>query len=309
MARWSEDRGYTLVLTHDRGPDRYARVALVHKRTLFGEAFNVREARAEDARRTGRAPEALGAGRMLSWRWLSAREADELLAARMRTLETLGYAVLGQGQRSATARRGRWDWLRDLVDRQLERGRDPAGEQGDDPRGGAADERRESQESDQSDQSETGADAPDEADTPTAAQRLSDAIERLGLDGGALLEGLASILGVDEAELREPSLATLAELDSDVLAMVLPVWVEHDSAEVRTIGDRWLALPPTLYEVDPEVVGRWAAGDGRMARMLAERVDAEGLALLGPEGLTALARRARDPEVRASAERWRARLR
>jgi hypothetical protein len=95
MASWTEGRGYTLILTHPRGPDRYARVALVHKRTLFGLAFNVREARAEDAERSGREPGALGLGRMLSWRWLGEREADELLAARLRTLETLGYTVLG----------------------------------------------------------------------------------------------------------------------------------------------------------------------------------------------------------------------
>ena len=49
MASWTEGRGYTLILTHPRGPDRYARVVLVHKRTLFGPAFNVREVRAEAA--------------------------------------------------------------------------------------------------------------------------------------------------------------------------------------------------------------------------------------------------------------------
>src|SRR5690606_8570014 len=116
MARWSESRGYTLILTHARGPDRYARVALVRKRTLFGPAFNVREARAEDATRSGREPEALGLGRMLSWRWLGAREARDLLAARLRTLEALGYAVMDQ---EPSEQRGPWDWLRELVHRQL----------------------------------------------------------------------------------------------------------------------------------------------------------------------------------------------
>src|SRR5690606_36306377 len=112
MARWSETRGYTLILTHARGPDRYARLALVRKRTLFGPAFNVREARAEDATRSGQEPEALGLGRMLSWRWLGEREAQELLAARLRTLEALGYAMLDQ---PASEHRVPWDWLIVLV--------------------------------------------------------------------------------------------------------------------------------------------------------------------------------------------------
>lgn len=274
MANWTEGRGYTLILTHPRGPDRYARVVLVHKRTLLGTAYNVREARAEDAERSGREPAALGFGRLLSWRWLGQREAEDLLAARLRTLETLGYSVLG----ADTVKRGPWDWLRDLVNRQLQRG--PA---------------------------DAVAAAP-EQDAQQAATNLRESLARLGLEPDAVLEGLSTILEIDEAKLREPTPELLATLEPELLSLLLPVFVEHDSEALREVGRKWLALRATPYELDLAVLERWVGGDGPLALALAPRLEREALALLGPEALTRLARTAAQPRVKAIAERWHARL-
>jgi hypothetical protein len=278
MARWSETRGYTLILTHARGPDRYARVAMVRKLTLFGPAFNVREARAEDATRSGREPEALGLGRMLSWRWLGEREAQELLAARLRTLEALGYAVLDH---EPNEQRGPWDWLRELVQRQLQKPATSADESG---------------------QAAT-------LDSHGAAASLREALERLGLAPEAVLEGISTIVGVELALLREPNDATRRALEPELLAMLLPVWLEHPTEQLQAVGRRWLALHATIYEIDPSVIERWLSGEGRLAEAVAARLEREGLALLGPEGLARLAHKATDDHIKAIAESWRDRLR
>jgi hypothetical protein len=281
MASWTEGRGYTLILTHPRGPDRYARVALVHKRTLFGLAYNIREARAEDAERSGREPAALGLGRMLSWRWLGEREADELLAARLRTLETLGYSVLGAG----TVKRGPWDWLRDLVHRQLHRATiGPAG----DSAGQTA--------------------AAPEHDSQQAASNLRDSLARLGLQPHSVIEGLSTILEIEQDKLREPTLEVLAAIEPELLALLLPVFIEHDSEALREVGRRWLALGATPYEIDAAVLERWAGGEGAIALALAPRLEREGLALLGPEALARLSHGAAQPRVKGIAARWHARL-
>ncbi len=276
MANWTEGRGYTLILTHPRGPDRYARVVLVHKRTLLGTAFNVREARAEDAERSGREPAALGFGRMLSWRWLGQREAEDLLAARLRTLETLGYSVLG----ADTVKRGPWDWLRDLVNRQLQR------RPGDET---------------------TDAAATPEQDAGQVAS-LRESLARLGLEPHAVIEGLSTILEIEPDKLREPTPELLATIEPELLALLLPVFVEHDSESLREVGRRWLALRATLYELDVAVLERWAGGEGELALALAPRLEREGLALLGPEALARLSHTAAQPRVKAIAGRWHARL-
>ncbi|NVB40847.1 hypothetical protein G6O69_23615 [Pseudenhygromyxa sp. WMMC2535] len=285
MARWSEVRGYTLVLSHPRGPDRYARVALVTKRTLFGEALNVREARAEDTSRSGREPEALGLGRMLSWRWLGQGEAEELLSARLRTLETLGYRPLS-GRADELGHRGAWDWLRDLVDRQLARSREEPPTR-DDAR-------------------DAGATSPPPAQR--GAETLRASIESLGLEPNALLEGVATILEIPEAQLRDPSPATAAAVEPEIIAMLLPVWLEHEDPSLRHVGARWLAIPATPYELDREQLASWAASDGRLAEAVAPRLRREGLAMLGPESLLRLAHTARNPDIRNLAQMWRDRL-
>lgn len=283
MASWTEGRGYTLILTHPRGPDRYARVVLVHKRTLFGPAFNIREARAEDAARSGREPAALGLGRMLSWRWLGEREAEELLAARLRTLETLGYSVFG----AETIKRGPWDWLRDLVHHQLHRG--------------------EGQPADAVDTS-NGTAAKPEHDSQQAASNLRDSLAQLGLDPHAVIEGLSTILEIEPDKLREPTSELLSGLEPELLALLLPVFIEHDAEALREVGRRWLALAPTPYEIEAAVLERWVGGEGALALALAPRLEREGLALLGPEALARLSHTAAQPRVKSIAARWHARL-
>jgi hypothetical protein len=286
MASWTEGRGYTLILTHPRGPDRYARVVLVHKRTLFGPAFNIREARAEDAARSGREPASLGLGRMLSWRWLGEREAEELLAARLRTLETLGYLVFG----ADTIKRGPWDWLRDLVHRQLHRSHaDHAG-----PAGHA-------------DNSDSAAAKP-QHDSQQAASNLRDSLARLGLEPHAVIEGLSTILEIDQDKLREPTSDLLATLEPELLALLLPVFIEHDAEALREVGQRWLALSATPYEIEATVLERWVAGEGALALALAPRLEREGLALLGPEALARLSHTAAHARVKNIAARWHDRL-
>jgi hypothetical protein len=286
MASWTEGRGYTLILTHPRGPDRYARVVLVNKRTLFGPAFNVREARAEDAARSGREPASLGLGRMLSWRWLGEREAEELLAARLRTLETLGYSVFG----AETIKRGPWDWLRDLVNRQLHRGP-----------GQLADNANSSEHADH----DVGK---LEHDSQQAAGNLRESLARLGLEPHSVIEGLSTILEIEPDKLREPTPELLAAIEPELLALLLPVFIEHDAEALREVGRRWLALASTPYEIEAAVLERWVAGEGVMALALAPRLEREGLALLGPEALARLSHTAAQPRVKSIAARWHARL-
>jgi hypothetical protein len=282
MARWSETRGYTLVLRQPGTSAQYARVALVRKRTLLGSAFNVREARAEDLDGPGgEDPEALGEGRLLSWRWLGESEASELLAARLRTLEALGYEPMSERGQA----RGPWDWLRDLVQRQLSR---PV--QSEDPRARQWSE-------------------PHTVHTPHgAAAALREALDRLGLQPAALLEGIAALVDMNLDELRSPTAASVRKIDVELLAMLLPFLLEHQAEELIEVGRRWVALPNTIYEFDRELIESWLTGEGAMARVLLSRLDREGLALLGPEGIGRVAQRARKADVRASAERWRVRL-
>jgi hypothetical protein len=305
MARWSESRGYTLVLTHPRAPDRYARLTMVRKRTLFGQAFNVMEARAEDPSRSGHEPETLGAGRMLSWRWLGEREADQLLSARLRTLEALGYRILGE---SGQATRGTWDWLKELVDRQIERAQHerPAAREEPEP------------EPEREVEAEPGSDAEPQAPElepqpephpPRSPEGLRELLAHLGLAPEAIVEGIAEITGIEEAQLRAPDLDTLRRVEPEMSTMLLQYWLEHDSAQLREIGRRWLALEPVPYEIEVEILEAWAASEGPLAAALGERLEREGLALLGPEGLARLAHKAIEPRNRAIAARWQQRLR
>ena len=91
--------------------------------------------------------------------------------------------------------------------------------------------------------------------------------------------------------------------------MLLPVWLEHESEQLRAVGQRWLALHSTLYEIDTAVLERWLGDEGRLVEAVAPRLEREGLALLGPEGLARLAHKAVDANVKAIAESWRERLR
>ncbi|MEX1368470.1 MAG: hypothetical protein AB1Z98_35390, partial [Nannocystaceae bacterium] len=58
----------------------------------------------------------------------------------------------------------------------------------------------------------------------------------------------------------------------------------------------------------PASVERWLVDAGRMGDLLAPRVRAHGLALLGPDALLRLSRASSRPGVRRGAEHWLSRL-
>ncbi len=165
--------------------------------------------------------------------------------------------------------RRRWDWLRELVARQ---------------------------------RADTAA-AP--ARTPDA---LHDAIARLGLGDGTIVDGLAATLGLDREQVGDPDDAALARAVPEDLAMLLPPLCEHSSPQLRALAERWLALPSTIYAVPIDRAERWLADHPAIAELLAPRVAGEGLAWLGPEALARLSSTGATASVRAAAMTWRDRL-
>ncbi len=166
--------------------------------------------------------------------------------------------------------RGRWDWLRELVQRQRAVHAAPPGTQ---PAGGRRD-------------------------------ALRDALARLGLAPDALIDGVASALGIAPLELCTPTPATVGRVEGEDLAVLLPLLLEHPFDELRTIGARWLAEPAVLYHVPADASESWLATSPSLAERLASRLADEGLAWLGPEGLQRLAIHGCTPEVRDAAARW-----
>ncbi|MCA9706772.1 MAG: hypothetical protein KDK70_13050 [Myxococcales bacterium] len=171
---------------------------------------------------------------------------------------------------AAMTGRGRWDWLYDLVRRGL---RPP----------------------------------PEATERPRDA--LRDALEGLGLTPDAIAEGVAVVLELPPARLREPDGPTVARVDPEQLGVLLPFLVEHPHAEIRRIGERWLACPGAAFQLPGPVVERSLADEGRMGDLLAPRVQSDGLALLGPDALLRLSKASCRAAVRQAAERWLTRLR
>jgi hypothetical protein len=249
-------------------PDHFVRASLVRREGLFGGVFNVREARAEP-RTTGGQPRRLGEGRLLSWRWLSRAEADRLLEARIFTLEAMGYELID----AHVASRGTWDWLRELVRRGLPQAE---GERDD--------------------------------EAARARQALHDALCRLGLRTHEVIEGIADVLGVHPTRLTTPDPETIASVDREHIGALLPFLLEHDDAELRTIGERWLTSPTTAFELGRDVLVRWLERDGPASRVLAPRLPRDGLSLLGPDELARLASTSESARVRQNARVWVSRL-
>lgn len=213
------------------------------------------------------APELLSEGRALSWRWLREHEAARLLDERLGTLQAMGYTIVG----SQMGTRGRWDWLYDLVHRRL------------------------AEPEDASRRSRSPGDA------------LRDALSTLGLGPDEVLEGLASVLGISVEVLTRPDAMTVRETNPEQVAVLLPFLLHHERAEIRDVGERWVACPRVLYQLPPETIARWLESDAELARTLAPRLDHEGPALLGPQRLLRLSKTAQ-PKAREAAERWAARL-
>lgn len=212
-------------------------------------------------------PELLSTGRALSWRWLRDAEAARLLDERLGTLQAMGYTIVGSQMNT----RGRWDWLYDLVHRRLA---EPD---------------------------------PDATRSRCPGDALRDALSTLGMSPDDVLEGLAAVLGISVDALREPDARIARDTDPAQVAVLLPFLLHHERAEVREVGERWLACPRVLYQLPLETLTRWLESDAELARALADRLDHEGPALLGPERLLRLSKTAQAP-AREAAARWAARM-
>ncbi len=276
MATWTEARGYTLELDPrrraGRGASRFVRLALVRRAGLLAR-FNVTESRAEpgDAERGA---EALGPGRLLSWRWLSKGDAAGILEDRRRTLEALGYRLAAE----TSSPQGEWDWLRDLVSRQLDQAREAVEQVARDI-------------------------------APDAEDAVREVMSRLSQEPGEPpLQRAARRLGMELELVIDPDAAAIARTDRSLLGEVLPDLLADADPQVQTAGARWLAIPATAYELDPAQIEAWLAEDGPAAQQLADRLAREGLALIGPEALGRLARDAVLPEVKDAAQVWVQRL-
>ncbi|MEM6294096.1 MAG: hypothetical protein AAGA54_22650 [Myxococcota bacterium] len=267
MPRWIERRGYTLCPPEREAAGHFVRLSLMERAGLVPGWFNVREARAR-VHADDEPPELLSTGRALSWRWLREREAERLLDERLSTMEAMGYTVLG----SVMGTRGRWDWLYDLVHRRLA-----------------------------ASAAEPGTTAPCPSDA------LRDALSRLGLSPDAVLEGIAAVLGLSVTALQEPDARVARSTDPEQVAVLLPFLLHHERPEVRAVGERWFALPAVLYQLPADTLMHWLESDTAVARLLAERLEDEGPALLGPDRLHQLGRGA-PSAVRDAAKRWSARL-
>jgi hypothetical protein len=272
VPRWIERRGFTLQTPTQQSAserDKYVRLSLMERVGFVSGWFNVREARAEPDEHGDNLKVAAG-GRALSWRWLRQPEAQRLLDERLGTLEAMGYTLID----SAMATRGRWDWLYDLVHRRLARP--------------DADATRDDAES-----------------SPTDA--LRDALSRLGLSPDSVIEGVASVLGLTPHALEEPEARTVRRTDPEQLAVLLPFLVRHDQAQIRRIGERWLRCPPVAYQLPQRALVHWLETDDEISAIVAPRLRAEGLAMLGPDALLRLSRTGH-PRVKDAAKTWSHRL-
>lgn len=256
----SEVYGQTLRLAagaHD-GAAAYVRLAIVRRRgRLFGWSYNVREARAEWSADTRHEPAALGDGRLLSWRWLDRDAAEAAYARREQTFIALGYGAI----EDPTIHRGRWDWLRDLAQRQL-------------------------------------AHSPDATHDPCAA--LQRAFATLDMPAHDRSCGIANVLGIDVTTLLAPTAEVASRADAAALELALDLMQRDGDRELRDAALRWLRLPPTLFQLQPRTLLDWCDRPD-IAAIVAPLVPQRGLALLGPHGVQTLADTARDPQLRRSA--------
>lgn len=269
MPRWTERRGFTLRVSDPAEAE--ARPQVVRLSLVERRGLTGSWFNVREARAEP-APEdearTLAGGRALSWRWLRPVEAERLLDQRLRTLQALGYDVVDAQMQE----RGRWDWLYDLVRRGLR----PA--------------------------------PADDESLPVPGNALRDALSQLGLSPEAITEGVATVLELAPHRLREPDAATVARVDPDELGVLLPFLVEHTEAEIREIGERWMACPGAAFQLPRPLVERWLAERGRMGDLLATRVRADGVALLGPDALLRLSKGSCRPQVCRDAAHWLTRL-
>lgn len=267
MHRWSERHGVTLELGVEAASsrqDHFVRLSVMERLGLVGGWFNVREARAEAAEAGSATLRLIGEGRALSWRWLREAEARRLFEQRLATLRTLGYHATMDAERP----KGRWDWLQMLVQRRLVAPK-------------AAPEPS----------------SPVRVDLPSLLGELDPAV------GTAALASVAKFLELPLSALLAPEAESIRGLPPEPLAVFLTFLMQHRDAEFRDLGARWLACPPTLYQLPTTTLVRWLECEPDLAPQLAPRVRREGLALLGPEPLERLSRHGH-AAVRGPAKMW-----
>lgn len=139
-------------------------------------------------------------------------------------------------------------------------------------------------------------------------EALRDAFERLGLDDRSLIEGVATVLGLSVATLTAPGPQALAATTADDLALVLPLLLEHRSPAIRNVAHAWFAMPEAIYAVASDQAERWLVDSAAVGDVLAPRLETEGLAWIGPEGLRRVAATAASPRAREAAGNWCMRL-
>lgn len=310
MAAWSERRGYTLCLSQhavEQPLGRYVRLALV-RRTGMLPLFNVAESRAE--RGEGEAiPRQVGDARLSSWRWLTQIEAEGALAHRLTTLERLGYEVSSMSESSG----GEWDWLRELVRHQLDGVRQASAASREGTRDEAPSEVEANGVGDTSETSDgthtsDDADTTDRATSPTKAPRtMSDALGRLGVDPKELVERVTKIV---EQRLEGDGVDTrvLSFDDVDAIAASLPDLLVHEDPTVRHVAMRWLDRPTAPFELDRDRLVEVLCSEHPLTHLMAGHVRAQGLALLGVEGVHRVADEAVVEAMRDAAASWKARL-
>lgn len=137
---------------------------------------------------------------------------------------------------------------------------------------------------------------------------LADALQGMGFSAHALLEGIAAVLEVPSARLRDPDADTIARVDGARLAVLLPPLLDHHAHDVRRVAQRWVSRPALAYQLPRAVLERWLRGTGTMAALIEPRLVDEGLALLGPAALHRLAVVAQRPGIRNAAHGWVARV-
>jgi hypothetical protein len=109
---------------------------------------------------------------------------------------------------------------------------------------------------------------------------------------------------VPSCRIADPERRDIVRVDGRRCALVIAVLLEHPDPAVRSIGARWLDEPATAYQLPVASLERWLSAPGPCGDRLEPRVAEEGLALLGPEVLTRLARASSRATVRAAAAAW-----
>lgn len=270
MPRWSERQGVTLEM-RETPAEHFVRLSLMERIALVGGWFNVREARAEGQRDDPGTLRLIGEGRALSWRWLREPEARRLYEQRLAALQDMGYRPLAE----VAPPKSRWDWLQTLIHRRL-----PAATEA----------------------------APGPASATTSPSDVEAVLGRLDPTLGSVsLAPVARCLGWTLQDVLRPRPELVRAMSPEDLGTLLPFLLHHARPELREVGERWLQCPPTLFQLAPAAFLRWLEREPQLAVRLADRLEREGLALLGPDHLETLRRHAHSA-VRRPAQMWSQRI-